>query len=81
MSEQHVTGEPRLFERLGATSLGVWCIRHLFSPLDRRLYRWTGGRGIALGHSFAPRLLLTTIGRHSGQERTVPISICAKVNA
>jgi deazaflavin-dependent oxidoreductase (nitroreductase family) len=43
------------------------------SPLDRRLYRWTGGQGIAFGRPLAPRLLLTTTGRHTGQERTVPI--------
>jgi deazaflavin-dependent oxidoreductase (nitroreductase family) len=73
MSEQQTTGELGLLRRLGGTGLGVWAIKHLFSPLDRRLYRWTGGRGIALGRSLAPRLLLTTIGRHSGQERTVPI--------
>jgi F420H(2)-dependent quinone reductase len=35
-------------------------------PLD-------GGHPIALGRPLAPRLLLTTRGRHTGQERTVPI--------
>jgi F420H(2)-dependent quinone reductase len=67
------TGKQRLLRTLGDTCLGVWAIKHLFSPLDRHLYRWTRGRGVALGRSLAPRLLLTTIGRHSGQERTVPI--------
>jgi deazaflavin-dependent oxidoreductase (nitroreductase family) len=73
MSEQQTTGERRPLQRLGATSLGVWAIKHLLSPLDRRLYRWTGGRRIALGRPLAPRLLLTTIGRHTGQGRTVPL--------
>jgi deazaflavin-dependent oxidoreductase (nitroreductase family) len=62
-----------LRRRLGGTFLGVWLIKHLLSPLDRHLYRWTGGRGIGLGRPLAPRLLLTTIGRQSGQERTVPV--------
>jgi deazaflavin-dependent oxidoreductase (nitroreductase family) len=73
------TGEPAprgkvgLFHRLGSTVLGVWVIKHLFSPLDRRLYCWTSGGRIALGRPLAPRLLLTTLGRHSGQERTIPL--------
>jgi deazaflavin-dependent oxidoreductase (nitroreductase family) len=62
-----------LLAPLGAASLGVWAIKHLFSPLDRRLYRWTGGRRIALRRPLAPRLLLTTVGRRTGQERTVPV--------
>jgi deazaflavin-dependent oxidoreductase (nitroreductase family) len=67
------TGKLGLLARLGATSLGVWAIKHLLSPLDRRLYRWTGGRRIALGRPLGPRLLLTTTGRRTGQERTVPV--------
>ena len=58
---------------LGAAPLGVWLIKHIFSPLDRCLYRWTGGHDIRLGHALAPRLLLTTTGRRTGLERTVPI--------
>jgi F420H(2)-dependent quinone reductase len=58
---------------LGGTFLGVWVIKHLVSPLDRRLYRWTRGRGITLRQRLAPRLLLTTTGRRTGQERTVPV--------
>jgi deazaflavin-dependent oxidoreductase (nitroreductase family) len=73
MSEQQAAGEQGLLRRLGGASLGVWVIKHIISPLDRRLYRWTGGRGVALGRPLAPRLLLTTTGRHSGLERTVPI--------
>jgi deazaflavin-dependent oxidoreductase (nitroreductase family) len=43
------------------------------SMLNTWLYRWTGGR---LGGTFiggAPVLLLTTIGRKSGQPRTAPL--------
>jgi deazaflavin-dependent oxidoreductase (nitroreductase family) len=67
------TDEQGLLQRLGGTFLGAWVIKHLFSPLDRRLYRWTGGRGLALGHPLAPRLLLTTTGRRTGLKRTTPV--------
>jgi F420H(2)-dependent quinone reductase len=73
MSNKPMSGEQGLLRRLGGTFLGAWLIKHIFSPLDRRLYRWTGGRGIALGRPLAPRLLLTTSGRHTGLERTVPV--------
>ncbi len=76
--DRDIREEPEVVEqgplrRLGSTGLGVWVIKHLFAPLDRRLYRWTGGRGIALGRPLAPRLLLTTTGRRTGRDRTVPV--------
>jgi deazaflavin-dependent oxidoreductase (nitroreductase family) len=71
--ETRSPGKVGLLRRLGGTFLGVWVIKRLLSPLDRRLYRWTGGQRITLGRPLAPRLLLTTIGRHTGQERTVPV--------
>jgi deazaflavin-dependent oxidoreductase (nitroreductase family) len=73
MREKREVGEQGMLRRLGGTALGVWLIKHIISPLDRLLYRWTGGRGIALGRPLAPRLLLTTTGRRTGLERTVPI--------
>ncbi|HEV2235055.1 MAG TPA: nitroreductase/quinone reductase family protein [Ktedonobacterales bacterium] len=73
MSERQTGDEQGLLRRLGGTSLGVWAIKHVFSPLDRRLYRWTGGRRLALGRSLAPRLLLTTRGQRTGLERTIPV--------
>jgi deazaflavin-dependent oxidoreductase (nitroreductase family) len=73
MRNKREAGEQGLLRRLGGTFVGVWVIKHLISPLDRRLYRWTGGRGIALGRLLAPRLLLTTSGRRTGLERMVPI--------
>jgi hypothetical protein len=73
MDENRSGGKPGLLRRLGGASLGVWLIKHVISPLDRRLYRWTGGRGVARGRQLAPRLLLTTTGRRTGLERTVPV--------
>jgi deazaflavin-dependent oxidoreductase (nitroreductase family) len=72
MNKKQMEGEQEL-RRVGGTALGVWVIKHIFSPLDRRLYRWTGGRGIGLGRLLAPRLLLTTTGRRTGLARTVPL--------
>lgn len=73
MNKKLTAGERGLLQRLGGTSLGVWAIKYIFSPLDRYLYRWTGGRGIALGRPLAPRLLLTTTGRRTGTEHTIPV--------
>ncbi|MGZ4547338.1 MAG: hypothetical protein ACXVXT_18275, partial [Blastococcus sp.] len=47
--------------RLGATRLGVLLIGRVVSPLQRVLYRKSGGRLSLTGR--APVLLLTTVGR------------------
>lgn len=60
-------------QRLGATGVGVWAIKHLIAPLDRWFYRRTNGRLLTLGRPLAPTLLLTTTGRKSGQQRTTPV--------
>ncbi len=47
----------------------------LLSPIDRWIYRLTGGnrKFRILGRGKAEALLLTTIGRKSGQPRTTPL--------
>jgi deazaflavin-dependent oxidoreductase (nitroreductase family) len=62
-----------ILKQLGATRPGVWVIRHVVAPLDRRLYRWTNGRFLSAGRPLAPTLLLTTTGRKSGQPHTTPL--------
>jgi F420H(2)-dependent quinone reductase len=57
--------------RVGNTRVGVLVIGRVFSPLQRRLYRLTGGRISLTGG--APVLLMTTTGRRSGLPRTVPL--------
>ncbi|UCG25394.1 MAG: nitroreductase family deazaflavin-dependent oxidoreductase [Chloroflexota bacterium] len=59
--------------RLGATRPGVWAIKHIVSPLDRWLYRLTGGRISISGRPAVPILLLTTTGRKTGKQRTIPV--------
>lgn len=65
-----VTG---IIQRLGATRPGVWTIKHIVSPLDRRLYQLTGGRFSTSARAEAPVLLLTTTGRKTGKQRTIPV--------
>jgi F420H(2)-dependent quinone reductase len=60
-----------LAQRLGGTRLGVLAIGRIVSPLQRLLYRRTGGRLSLTGR--APVLLLTTTGRRTGKARTVPL--------
>jgi F420H(2)-dependent quinone reductase len=58
-------------QRLGSTRVGVLAIGWVVSPLQRRLYRSTGGRLSLTGR--APVLLLTTTGRRTGKPRTIPL--------
>ena len=59
--------------QLGATRPGVWAIKHVVSPLDRTLYRLSGGRYSTSGRPAAPILLLTITGRKTGKPRTIPV--------
>ncbi|TMK98038.1 MAG: nitroreductase family deazaflavin-dependent oxidoreductase [Actinobacteria bacterium] len=47
--------------------------RRFGSRLDRRLYRASDGKLTSLGRRTVPVLLLTTTGRRSRRERTVPV--------
>jgi deazaflavin-dependent oxidoreductase (nitroreductase family) len=58
-------------QRLGGTRLGVLAIGGVVSPVQRQLYRSSGGRLSLTGR--APVLLLTTTGRRTGKARTVPL--------
>lgn len=62
-----------LLKWMGATRVGVWTIKRVVAPLDRRLYRLTGGRVLTAGRPVAPTLLLTTVGRRTGKQRTTPV--------
>lgn len=62
-----------MIDRLGATRLGVWVIKHIVSPAQRLLYRITGGRAFTTGGVGRGVLLLTTRGRLTGKDRTIPV--------
>ncbi|MFW0796441.1 nitroreductase family deazaflavin-dependent oxidoreductase [Gordonia sp. CPCC 205515] len=57
---------------LAATSPGSWLIRTL-SPVDKMVMQKSHGRFTLLGPVGASTVLVTTIGRKSGQRRTVPL--------
>lgn len=58
---------------LGATRFGVWLIKHLVSPIQRWVYRVTGGRVLTNLGGARNVLLLTTTGRRTGKARTTPV--------
>lgn len=62
-----------MIKTAGGTRLGIWVIKHVVTPLDRVLYRLSGGRFSSTGRPVGPMLLLTTIGRRSGKRRTTPV--------
>jgi len=62
-----------LLKRFGATRLGVWTVKHIVSPLDRWIYKRTGGRRVSTGRALGPILLLTTKGRRTGKDHTHPV--------
>jgi deazaflavin-dependent oxidoreductase (nitroreductase family) len=62
-----------MINKLGATRVGVWSIKHLVSPLQRWVYRRTEGKALSSIGLNRRVLLLTTKGRRTGKERTIPV--------
>ncbi|HEU0239186.1 MAG TPA: nitroreductase family deazaflavin-dependent oxidoreductase [Micromonosporaceae bacterium] len=48
-------------------------LRRVVVPIDVVVARATGGRLVAFGSRTFPSLLLTTVGRRSGEPRTIPL--------
>jgi deazaflavin-dependent oxidoreductase (nitroreductase family) len=64
----------RLVQRLGhGRWFGVMLRQAGGARLDEWLYRHSGGRLAITGPTLFPVLLLTTIGRRSGRQRTTPV--------
>jgi deazaflavin-dependent oxidoreductase (nitroreductase family) len=64
----------RFTERFAGTRVGAWIVVHLFTPLDRRLMRWSRGRlNMGIGSNLGQQVLLTTVGCKSGKERAVSL--------
>ncbi|HYH02642.1 MAG TPA: nitroreductase/quinone reductase family protein, partial [Bacillota bacterium] len=61
-----------MWNRFGATPLGVWMIKNLASPFQRWLYQFTAGKAFQRGRS-RNILLLTTKGRRTGKDRITPV--------
>ncbi|MFC9437536.1 nitroreductase family deazaflavin-dependent oxidoreductase [Nocardia sp. NPDC057030] len=62
----------RLANKFAATRPGSWFVRKL-TPLDRAVLERTDAKYTVLGPIGAPVILLTTVGRKSGQPRTQPL--------
>ncbi|MGY2009070.1 nitroreductase/quinone reductase family protein [Nocardia gipuzkoensis] len=62
----------RTASRFAATKAGSRLVRAI-TPLDRAVLERTGAKYTLLGPIGAPVILLTTIGRKSGQPRTQPL--------
>ncbi len=64
----------RVMQRIAASPPGAWVFARTLAPLDRRLYRWSGGRlSVAGTLAGLPVVLLTTRGAKTGAQRTVPL--------
>lgn len=59
--------------QLGAMRGGVWAIKHIVSPLQRWIYQRSKGRALSSIGPGRNVLLLTTKGRRSGKDRTIPV--------
>jgi F420H(2)-dependent quinone reductase len=62
-----------MLDRLGATRLSVWVIKHIVSPVQRFVYRVSGGTAFTTAGPGRDVLLLTTKGRLTGKDRTIPV--------
>jgi F420H(2)-dependent quinone reductase len=62
-----------ILNRLAVTRLGVWTIKRFVSPLQRWIYRGSGGRIFSTIGPGRNVLLLTTKGRRTGRDRTTPV--------
>ncbi|WP_018353548.1 nitroreductase family deazaflavin-dependent oxidoreductase [Longispora albida] len=67
-----MAGYSALIKRLGHQRWFAWLGRQLV-PVDKVITRWTRGRFMILGKPDLPSLLITTVGRRSGQARTNPL--------
>lgn len=64
----------RTFRWLGMQKAGAWLFAHVAPPVDRTLYRLSGGRYMATALlAGLPMIHLTTIGAKSGQSRMTPL--------
>lgn len=63
----------RLRRAIGSHPAAVWTIKHLLSPLDRLVVKLSRGRLAPPSSIAVPTLLLTTRGRRTGEDRTIPL--------
>lgn len=59
---------------LSTHPVATWWIKHVASRLDPVLFRATNGRLTSMGPPAMPMLTLTTVGRRSGESRSVHLA-------
>ena len=55
-------------------AIGLVLTHPRFHPAHRRLYRWSGGRGVVSRALGVDMILVTMTGRRSGDARTIPLA-------
>ncbi len=64
----------RGMQHVSSSRPGAWTFQRTLYPLDKALFRWTGGRltvpGLVAG---LPVVMLTTTGAKSGEPRSMPL--------
>ena len=64
----------RLTQKVAASRPGAWAAQRVLYPLDKVLFRSTGGRStVASLTAGLPVIMLTTTGAKSGEPRTMPL--------
>lgn len=66
--------EEETLVRLSTNRPTTWFIRHVASRLDPVIFKASGGRLTCFGPPSMPMLTLTTLGRRSGQRRSVQLA-------
>lgn len=60
--------------RLSATRFGSWLVKHVAAHVDPVVFKATNGRFTMTGKPTLPMLTLTTVGRRSGEPRSVQLA-------
>jgi deazaflavin-dependent oxidoreductase (nitroreductase family) len=63
-----------LVNRFSATRPGSWLVKHVAAKLDPKLFKATNGRFTLTGVPTLPMLTLTSVGRRSGEPRSVQLA-------
>jgi deazaflavin-dependent oxidoreductase (nitroreductase family) len=63
-----------LVNKLSATRVGSWMVKHWASKVDPIVFKATNGRFTSTGKPTLPMLALTVPGRRSGEPRTVQLA-------
>jgi deazaflavin-dependent oxidoreductase (nitroreductase family) len=66
-----------IVNRFSTTRVGAWIARQVAARVDPHVYRWSKGRFTSTGPPTIPQLILTTVGRKSGQPRSVQLGYLA----